>query len=168
MRPLPQSRWWRRTSCGHIPSHPHRAPCPGQSCWGRSHSGEGVATERGGNDDTSLASSSNPVGWKFLGGHQGWGSLCHCQRQWHYQECGPSSDDQEWLLWSSPTVSDRLLSCKWGEQKPPGQSGISPGHQLYPGAPQRPLWTGDPQEELQWHQSCNFKGRKQHPFINSH
>ena len=46
---------------------------------------------------------------------------------------------QERLQWSSPTVSDRLLSWEKGELKPSEGSGISPGHQLYPGAPQRPL-----------------------------
>ena len=160
MGPLPQSRWWRRTSCGRTPSHPHRAPCPGQSCWARSHSGEGAATGGGGNDDTSLASGLNPLGWRVSGGHQGWGSQCHYRRQWHYRGCGPSSDDQERLQWSSPTVSDRLLSWEKGELKPSEGSGISPGHQLYPEAPQRPLWIDDIQEESKWLYREKFKGRK--------
>lgn len=43
-----------------IHSHPHRAPCPGQSCWARSHSRWRNCHWGGeGNDDTSLASSLN-------------------------------------------------------------------------------------------------------------
>ena len=166
MGSLPQSRWLRRTSCGHTPSRPHRALCPGQSCWGKSHSGEGAATGGGGSGDTSLVSSLSPAGWRFSGGHQGWGSQCHYQRQWHYRGCGPSSDDQEQLLWSSPTVSDRLLPWEKEKLKPSEVSGISPGHQLYPGAPQRPLQTGDIQEESKWLYRETLKGRN--VFFNSH
>lgn len=70
MGPLPQSRWWREKCCIATPSRPHRAPCPGQSCWGRSHSGEGVAT--GGRRKRWHFSGSglNLVGWKFSGEHQ--------------------------------------------------------------------------------------------------
>ena len=171
---LCQSWRWRRRSGDHTPSHPHRTLCSHHSHWERAHWGEGAATAGGGSDDISLASSKNPRGWKFSGGHQGWGSQCHYQRQCHYWGCGPSSDALEQLQWSSPAVYGMLSSWKKARLKASEASGIAPGHQFHPGASQRPLWKGDIQEKIQWLYRDKFRGTKsfltliQTVYVTSH